>query len=54
MAVVRCIADALKGKGYHTCIVGKWHLGMLFNGEHNSGKLPVGTKVTLRLRPKKP
>ena len=40
------IADALKGKGYHTCIVGKWHLGMLFNGKHNSGKLPVGTKVT--------
>ncbi|MFT5129205.1 MAG: arylsulfatase A [Rhodothermales bacterium] len=40
------VADALKQKGYHTAIIGKWHLGMLFNGETNSGKVPVGAKVT--------
>jgi len=41
------IAKLLKAQGYHTCIVGKWHLGMLFNGKTNSSsKVPVGTKVT--------
>jgi arylsulfatase A len=40
------VADALKQEGYHTAIIGKWHLGMLFNGEKQSGKVPVGAKVT--------
>jgi arylsulfatase A-like enzyme len=40
------IADTLKKRGYHTAIIGKWHLGMLFNGEKQSGKVPVGAKVT--------
>jgi len=36
----------LSGQGYHTCIIGKWHLGMLFYGRHASGKVPVGAEVT--------
>ena len=41
------IADMLKDKGYYTAMFGKWHLGMLFDGKHNSrGNVPAGTKVT--------
>lgn len=41
------IAKLLKAQGYHTCIVGKWHLGTLFDGKKNSSsRVPVGSKVT--------
>lgn len=40
------LPDLMKREGYHTAIIGKWHLGMLFNGKTMSGKVPVGAKVT--------
>ena len=40
------LSRMLKGRGYDTAIIGKWHLGMLYDGEKNSGKIPVGAKVT--------
>lgn len=40
------IAKLLKQEGYETAIVGKWHLGMLYDGEKNSGKIQVGAKVS--------
>ena len=40
------IAKFLHGQGYETAIVGKWHLGMLFDGKHVPGKVNVGAKVT--------
>lgn len=40
------IAKMLHKQGYHTAIIGKWHLGMLFDGKKNSGKVPIGSKVT--------
>ena len=40
------LAKFLKQQGYHTAIVGKWHLGMLFDGNHIPGKVPVGSAVT--------
>lgn len=40
------LAKMLKQHDYLTAIVGKWHLGMLYDGVKNSGKIPVGAKVT--------
>ncbi|PQO43103.1 sulfatase family protein [Blastopirellula marina] len=40
------IAKLLRRQGYDTAIIGKWHLGMLFDGEHRAGAVPVGAQVT--------
>ena len=41
------IAKMMKAQGYHTNLIGKWHLGMLFDGKtDHSHNLPVGAKVT--------
>lgn len=40
------LAKLLKKQGYHTAVIGKWHLGMLFDGKHISKEVPVGAKVT--------
>ncbi|MDP6469337.1 MAG: arylsulfatase [Pirellulaceae bacterium] len=40
------LAKLLRQQGYHTAVIGKWHLGTLFDGEHVSGKVRVGSTVT--------
>lgn len=40
------LAKLFRQAGYHTAVIGKWHLGMLFDGEHRSGEVPLGSHVT--------
>jgi len=40
------LAKMLNSKGYHTAVIGKWHLGMLFDGEHVTGRVKVGSQMT--------
>lgn len=40
------LAKFLGNQNYHTAIIGKWHLGMLFDGKHIPKAVDVGAKVT--------
>lgn len=36
------LAKLFRRHGYHTAGIGKWHLGMLFDGEHRKGDVQPG------------
>jgi arylsulfatase A-like enzyme len=40
------LAKLLHAQGYHTAVIGKWHLGMLFDGQNQPGDVEIGAKVT--------
>jgi len=40
------LAKLFRRHGYHTAVIGKWHLGMLFDGQHRSGLVEPGATVT--------
>jgi arylsulfatase A len=40
------MAKMLRERGYRTAALGKWHLGMLFDGKENSGRVQLGSQVT--------
>lgn len=40
------LSKLLDSQGYHTAIIGKWHLGMLFDGKQQSDKVTIGSKVS--------
>ncbi|MAB90974.1 MAG: arylsulfatase [Planctomycetes bacterium] len=40
------LAKMLRKQGYHTAVIGKWHLGMFYDGVKNAGKVQVGAKIT--------
>lgn len=40
------LGKMLRAQGYHTAVIGKWHLGMFFDGKHEAGQVNVGSKVT--------
>ena len=42
------LADLAKSQGYKTALIGKWHLGMLFNGstKDSVNDIKEGTKIT--------
>lgn len=41
------LAKMLRQRGYETAIIGKWHLGMLYDGQKDAGKdVRLGARVT--------